>query len=58
MARQPMLSAVMISSYCIVSVILSRIFIKEKLEAKRLACIITVIAGIVILGISEGLAEA
>lgn len=58
MARQPMLSAVMISSYCIVSVILSRIFIKEKLEAKRLACVITVIAGIVILGISEGMAEA
>lgn len=58
MARKPMLAAPMIASYCIVSVILSRIFVKEKLKASQYACVITVIIGIVILGISEGLAEA
>ncbi len=57
MAAKPMLAAPMIASYCIVSVILSRIFLKEKLEKSQLACVIAVIIGIVILGISEGLAE-
>ena len=58
MAKKPMLAAPMVASYCIVSVILSRIFLKEKLKASQYACVISVIAGIVILGISEGLAEA
>jgi EamA domain-containing membrane protein RarD len=40
-----------------VSVILSRIFLKEKLKASQYACVIAVIGGIVILGISEGLGE-
>lgn len=57
MAAKPMLAAPMIASYCIVSVILSRIFIKEKLMKKQYACIILVIVGIVLLGISEGLAS-
>lgn len=57
MASNPMLAAPMIGSYCIVSVILGRIFVKEKLKASQYACIFAVIAGIVILGISEGLAE-
>lgn len=58
MAKKPMLAAPMIASYCIVSVILSRIFLKEKLKASQYACVVTVIIGIVMLGISEGLAEA
>lgn len=57
MARKPMLAAPMIASYCIVSVILSRLIIKEKLEKSQYACVIAVIVGIVILGISEGLAS-
>ena len=57
MASKPMLAAPMIASYCIVSVILSRIFLKEKLKASQTACVISVIVGIVLLGISEGLAE-
>lgn len=57
MARKPMLAAPMIASYCIVSVILSRLIIKEKLEKSQYACVIAVIIGIVILGISEGLAS-
>ena len=55
MSARPMLAAPLIASYCIVSVILSRIVINEKLKASQYACVITVIAGIVLLGISEGL---
>ncbi|MBR5543406.1 MAG: hypothetical protein IKU65_04850 [Oscillospiraceae bacterium] len=58
MASRPMLAAPMIASYCIVSVVLSRIFLKEKLRASQYACVFAVIVGIVMLGISEGLAEA
>ena len=57
MAKNPVLAAPMIASYCIVSVILSRIFLKEKLKASQYMCVLLVIAGIVMLGISEGLAE-
>lgn len=56
MAMKPMLAAPMIASYCIVSVILLRIFVKEKLSKSQFACVVGVIIGIVILGISEGLA--
>lgn len=57
MAQKPILAAPMVASYCIVSVILSRIFIKEKLKASQYACVAAVIAGIVVLGISDGLKE-
>lgn len=50
-------AAPMISAYCIVSLILSRIFLKEKLTKAQTAAVIIVIAGIVLMGISEGLAE-
>ena len=56
MAAKPLIAAPMISSYCIVSVILGRLVIGERLGKARNICVITVIAGIVILGISEGLA--
>ena len=58
MAAKPMLAAPMIGSYCIVSAILARVFLKEKLRAAQYACVAAVIVGIVALGISEGLAEA
>ncbi len=58
MARKPMLAAPMVASYSIISVILSHVFLKEKLKASQYACVIAVIVGIVILGISEGLGEA
>ena len=57
-ADNPIVAAPMIASYCIVSAVLSRIFLKEKLKASQYACVITVIIGIILLGISEGLAEA
>ena len=56
MARRPLLAAPMIGSYCILSVILSRVFLREKPGCARYLCVFTVIAGIVLLGISEGLA--
>ncbi|MBQ0125019.1 MAG: DMT family transporter [Clostridiales bacterium] len=49
-------AAPMISSYCIVSLILSRIFLGEKLTPKKTAAVCTVIAGIIIMGIAEGTA--
>ena len=58
MARKPVLAAPMVASYCIVSVILSRIFLKEKLKASQYACVIAVIVGIVMMGVAEGLGEA
>lgn len=55
MASKPMLASPMVASYCIVSVILSRFILKEKLTVMQYLSIIPVITGIVILGISEGL---
>lgn len=50
-------AAPMIASYSIVSLILSRIILKEKLSLKQYIAIGIVIAGIAILGVLEGLAE-
>ena len=47
--------APMISSYCIVSLILSRIFLKEKLTWKQYLMVGLVIAGILTLGIIDGI---
>ena len=49
-------AAPMIASYCVVSVVLSRIFLKEKLPAKQYLAVVTVFAGIILLGVSDGLA--
>ncbi|MCQ2377739.1 MAG: EamA family transporter [Victivallaceae bacterium] len=57
LARRPLLVAPLISSYCIISILLSRFWLKEKLRPSQYACIAVVVAGIVALGISEGLAE-
>ncbi len=42
-----------ISSYCIVSVLWSRIFLKEKLSVRHYLCIIPVIIGIIIMGVLD-----
>ncbi len=55
MAENPLLSAPLVASYCIVSVILSRIFLHEKLSLPKKISVILVIAGIVLFGISEGM---
>lgn len=57
MVANPVLTAPLVAAYCIVSVILSRVFLKEKLTKAQAATVAAVIVGIVLLGISEGLAE-
>lgn len=47
------LAAPVIASYCMVSVLWSRIFLKEKLSWKHYACIAVTFAGIVIMGIYD-----
>lgn len=49
------LACPIVASYSIMSVLLSRIFLKEKLSTKEYISIFIVLLGIVILGISEGL---
>lgn len=56
MAANSTLSAPVVASYSIMSVLLARILLKEKLKAKEYFAIFTVLFGIVLLGISEGLA--
>ncbi|MBQ9839177.1 MAG: DMT family transporter [Oscillospiraceae bacterium] len=47
------LAAPIISSYCVASVLWSRIFLKEKLSWKHYACIVTTVIGIIIMGIYD-----
>lgn len=47
------LAAPIIASYCMVSVLWSRIFLKEKLSWKHYACIFVTFAGILIMGIYD-----
>ena len=47
------LSAPVISSYCVASVLWSRLFLKEKLSGKHYACIAIVVLGIIILGVLD-----
>ena len=51
-------AAPVIASYCVGSAILARIFIKEKLTVPQYIAVSLVIAGIILLGIVEGLDEA
>lgn len=46
-----------ISAYCICSAVLARIFLKEKLNKSQYVAVGLVVAGIILMGISEGLAE-
>ena len=48
MSRNPVVAAPMVASYCIVSVILSRIFLKEKLTKKKVGGIALILIGIVV----------
>ena len=55
MARNPVIAAPIVASYCIVSVLLGHFFLKEKLKPAQYACILAVIAGIIVIGINDGL---
>ena len=57
MSGQGVVAAPMIAAYSIVSLILSRIFLKEMLTKKQYVMVAAVMAGIALLGLAEGLAE-
>ena len=57
MSGNGVVAAPMIAAYCVVSIALSRIFLKEKLPGKQYASVAIVIVGIILMGIAEGLAE-
>lgn len=50
MSRNPVVAAPIVASYCVVSVLLARAFLKEKLKAAQYACIAAVIVGIIVIG--------
>ena len=52
-AINPRLTAPVVSLYCLVTIALARIFLKERLTKKQYVSLAFVIAGIVLLGISE-----
>lgn len=54
MSGNAIIAAPIISSVCVVSVILSRIFLKEKLTKKQYLAITAVIVGILMLAVAEG----
>ncbi len=55
MSGNGMIAAPLIASYCIASVVLADIFLKERLTIKQYIMVGCVFAGILLLGISEGL---
>ncbi|MGM8213093.1 EamA family transporter [Virgibacillus sp. W0430] len=55
MAGNAIIAAPLIASYCIFSVILSRIFLKEIMSKKQYVMIAVVVVGIILLGITDGL---
>lgn len=55
MAKNAIIAAPLIASYSIVSVILSRIFLKEKLSKQHYAVIVFVMIGIALLGLADEL---
>ncbi len=57
MSGNGLVAAPMIASYCVASVVLARIFLKEKLTLKQYVMVALVFSGILLLGIAEGLAE-
>jgi drug/metabolite transporter (DMT)-like permease len=51
--RNPIITAPITSSYCLVTIVLARIFLKERLTRKQYLSLAFVVIGIVLLGISE-----
>ena len=53
LSANAILSAPLISAYCVLSMVWSRIFLKEKLTKSQYAAIATAVAGIILLGIGD-----
>ena len=51
--KNPILTAPITSSYCLVTIVLARIFLKERLTRKQYLSLVFLVIGIVLLGISE-----
>jgi drug/metabolite transporter (DMT)-like permease len=49
----PILTAPITSSYCLVTIILARIFLKERLTSKQYLSLLLLVIGIALLGVSE-----
>ena len=49
----PILTAPITSSYCLVTIVLARVFLKERLTKKQYLSLALVVIGVVLLGISE-----
>ena len=49
----PILTAPITSSYCLVTIVLARIFLKERLTRKQYLSLAFVVIGIILLGLSE-----
>ena len=52
-AINPILTAPITSSYCLVTIILARIFLNERLTKKQYLSLVTLVVGIALLGLSE-----
>ena len=52
-AISPILTAPITSSYCLVTIVLARIFLKERLTKKQYLSLAFLLIGIALLGISE-----
>lgn len=52
-AISPILTAPITSSYCLVTIILARIFLKERLTRKQYLSLVFLVLGIALLGVSE-----
>ncbi len=57
MSGNGMVAAPMIASYCVASVALAGIFLKEKMSLKQYLMVFCVFGGILLLGISDGIAS-
>ena len=52
-AISPILTAPITSSYCLVTIVLARIFLKERLTKKQYLSLVFLVVGIALLGVSE-----
>lgn len=57
LAANPVGAAPIICAYCVISSLWSAIFLKERLSWKHYASLAAVFAGIIIMGVAEGMAE-
>ena len=55
LSGKAVVAAPLIASYCVCSVVLARLFLKEKLPTKQYISVVLVFTGILLLGIVEGL---